>query len=220
MTKPEEISVSTAVMSLTDVANMDFREVFKKAVDIFSDQAMLSKDVSEITIKDLEISKAKANNFLDAIAGILELSRQVDILSAEKYKFKRVDELEILNSLRRTIALQAKSLEKNAFVAQSQLDIMINDPLSTDPEKLALVQSVLNSSIDVGNKLITSTAKLIHLERHSGGGSWGNHRHGGLSIKTIDGLDLAGRLKGKATASSSGPRELTPEDIQNLDDED
>jgi len=88
MTKPEEISVSTAVMSLTDVANMDFREVFKKAVDIFSDQAMLSKDVSEITIKDLEISKAKANNFLDAIAGILELSRQVDILSAEKYKFK------------------------------------------------------------------------------------------------------------------------------------
>jgi hypothetical protein len=219
MTK--DLDISTVVNSITDVANIDFSKVFEKAIEIFSDQAMLDKSVSDITIKDLEISKAKANNFLDAIAGVIEISHQVDVLSAERDKFRRKDELAILNSMRRTVATQTEALEKNAMIASAQLSKMMETPETIDAERLALLQSVLNSSIDVGSKLISSASKLIHLERHSGGKPWGSNRYGVGSIKTISELDKADSAKGKSgvmKGAGGGPRELSRKDIEALDE--
>lgn len=224
----KELALSSVVTSLGDVAQMDFSKVFDKAIEVFSSQAMLDKPASEVTIKDLEISKAKANNFLDAIAGIIEISHQVEVLSAEKEKFRRQDELDILNSLRRTIAIQSKALEKNAHIAAQQLEHISSQmedaesALAVDSERLALIQSVLNSSIDIGSKLISSAAKLIHLERHSGGRVWGNNRYAAGNIRLIDGLDKADKTKGKPGAMrglDGGPRELSMEDIEGLEDD-
>ena len=201
--------------TLNDVANIDFDKVFKKALELLSDQAMLGQDTKNISIKDLEISRSKVNNFLSAIGGILEISHQVELLSAEKDKFRRKDELTILNSLRRCCEMSAKTLEGNMKLTQGKLNALEADINEVSPESIAILQSVLHSNIDAGQKLIGAISRLIQLERLSGARSWGGHRDTNPSITLIEGLDKGDR--GKNKSSRGAPREIKMDELEDLD---
>jgi len=221
MKNGKELTTKSTGMSLENVASMDFEKVFHKAVEIFSDQMMLEKDPNEITVKDLEVSKAKANNFLDAIAGVLEISHQVEVLSAEKDKFKRSDELRVLNSLRRSTEKCALGLESTISMAQERLEMLMQDISQADPEKIAMLQAVLNSCVETGQKLIGSMSRLVQLERMSGGRVWGANRYANLGMRTVEGLDKASTTKGLPgyTTGRAGPREISVSDIAGLEED-
>ncbi len=203
--------------SFADVSNIDFAAVYSKALEIFSDQAMLGKDPTKISVKDLEISKAKANNFLDAIAGIVELSHQVEVISASKDNFKRSDELSVLNSLRRTCEISAKGIErllKKAIVHMEYLEGLDEDQVSV--QDLASMQNILNENITTSQKLIASLSRLIQLERMSGNRPFGAVRTGTLSVGHLKEFD-----KEKDNAGVAAPRQLSKEELaEMLDDED
>jgi len=208
--------VATIPTSLTDVATIDFEKVFITAVEILSDQAMLNKDPSQVDLKELETSRARADNLLSAIGGVIKISHQVDIISAERDKFKRSDELNILNSLRRSCEDSALALEDNAKLARERLTEMMEDPKDVKPEEISSVQDVLHSNIDAGQKLIGSISRLIQLERMSGNRPWGNDSSSSMSISLIEGLGE----KGKGGKGKKGPiRELSPEEVYAASDD-
>lgn len=203
--------------SFADVANIDFTKVYEKALEIFSDQAMLDKDPANISVRDLEISKAKANNFLDAIAGIIELSHQVDVIAAAKDNFKRSDELAVLNSLRRTCTLGAKGVEKLLRKSIQHMEYLESlEDAEVTVQDIAGLQTIINENVNTSQKLIASMSRLIQLERLSGNRPFGSGRSGTLSV---------GHLKefGKEdpTAGAVGPRQLSKQEVAAmLEDED
>lgn len=207
----KELSILNS--SMESVATMDFEKVFTKAVEIFADQAMLDKKPEEVDIKELEISKAKANNFLAAISGVIEISHQVEVLSAENDKFKRKDELAILHSLRRSCEMSAKTLEGNMQITQEKLTAMQEDIENVEPDQIFTLQTVMHSNIDAGQKLIGSISRLIQLERLSGSRPWGASKQGSLSLSLIKGLDGAD----EGGDPTKAPRELTPEELGDID---
>lgn len=202
--------------SKRDLANMDFEKVYETALRLFSDQALLDKkDISKVTIKDLEAARAKSDSFLESLGHLFEINHQVELLQADKYKFKRKDELDLLHSLRKSCTMMAKSLEKNLEITIAKLgDIerrMVDDPAGVDYEELAGVQAVMNSCVDTSQKLIASTSRLIQTERYSGTRPWGHSRGGTKNIGTIEGLD--NRERSDDRSGQKGPRPLTEGEV-------
>ena len=187
---------------------LDFEKVYERAVTIFSEQTMLNKDPDKVTLKDIELSRSKAANFLDAISGVLEIGHQVEVLSAETNKFKRKDELEILQDLLLTCKKQAKFVSRNIDLAQERLEELYEteDP---DSEQIALLSNIMNCSIDSSQKIISSMARLVQLERMSGSRPYGNSKSN-ISHYSSDSNDEKKELPAK-------PRKLTKEDLQNID---
>lgn len=172
--------------SMADVSDMDFEKVFKKAVQIFSDQAMLDKDPRNISIRDLEISKAKANNFLDAIAGLVELQHQVEVISASKHGFKRADELTVLNVMRKTCEISAQSVEKMLRKAMKHMEYIEGlDESEIKVEDMVNLQNLINENVGISQKLISSFSRLLQLERMSGNRPYGTVRSSSISTGHI-----------------------------------
>lgn len=187
----------------------DYRAIAEKAMEMFKDQSLLTKDKNEVTIKDLETSRLKSNNFLEAMGGMLDFTHKIELLSADDMKFKRKDELSLLNNLRKTCELQAEGVHKTLQVAIKRIEQMQQEE-EPDPEKIALLQSVMQNSVDVSQKLIASTSRLIQLERYSGGRAWGHSsRAMTTNIKLIEHLnDEDGKTKPKR------PREIDPNEVE------
>jgi len=198
--------LSTAITA-KDLSNLDFKQVYEKAVEIFSEQALLNKKPSEVTLKDIELSRAKASNFLEAISGVLEIGHQVEILSAEQNKFKRGYELTILQKLLKSCDMQASFVEKNLTIIQERLDALFKND-DADPEQIALLQSIMNSSIDASQKIIASMARLVQLERMSGSRPWGREKSQQTNIAMINALEP------QSEKPKEAPRKLTAEDLE------
>lgn len=167
---------------------IDFDGVMEKACEIFGGQALLDKKASEITLKDLEIGKAKANNFLDAVQGILEIGHQVEIMSADQNKFKRQDELDILHSLLRSVSKISGTLEKTIDVITKKIDRML-ELEEVDIEEVTLLQGMLQVNIDSTQKVIASAGKVINIERVSGGRIWGSRTSGSSQVSVVEKLE-------------------------------
>lgn len=202
--------------NLSDIATIDFEQVFQTAVGLFSDQAMLKeKDISKVTIKDLEAARAKSDSFLESIGHIFEISNQVELLQADSKKFKREDELNLLHSLRRSCQMMAEALETKLKITVAKLGDMekklAESPDEVDIEQLIGVQAVMQSCVDTSQKLIASSSRLIQAERFSGLRPWGHSKSKGASISTIEGLD--NRDDPGDARSGKGPRPLQEGEI-------
>lgn len=200
-----EIAVSGGLVE------MDFSKMFDKAVEIFNEQMGFDKDPKDIKLADLELSRAKAKNYIEAIANIAEISHQVEVLKAERDKFKRSDELGVLNSLMRTLQGQASITERSAQMIQDKMDEYESDMSQVGPEELALLQTVLQSNIDTTSKIIAGTSRLIQVERLSGGRSWGRSGSGGERIsvgllppKEVPGRGAGGKKSGEEDDEGEG----------------
>jgi len=102
-------------------SSADLLKLFETAAQVFSDQAMVGSGAKDTTVKDLELTKAKANSFLDALNGVIEIQHQVEILSAQQQGFKRNDELRVLNLQRETNERWSNAIAWNLPVSKSLL---------------------------------------------------------------------------------------------------
>lgn len=208
------------VTKFSDIATIDYNLVAKTAVELFADQALLGKNATDITIKDLETSRAKSNNFMEAIAGLVEISHKVELLSAEKDKFKRADELRTLNMQRDMIEMQTKGVHKTLEMAierLEQLEKNLREGFADEDEEnkvtdqIAMMQQVMTMSVDTGQKLVASLSRLIQLERYSGGRSWGySQRAMTTNIKLVEMLD------GEKGKKPNEIRDITPDELREM----
>lgn len=201
---------------------LNFRAVAQKAWELLGEQAMVGKENADITVEGLELGRAKASSFLDAINGLLEVSHQVELLQAEQYKFKRTDELKIMHSLRRLCGHQAKNLEKTVKIASKRLEELmegIDEDLvgSERADAIAQMQSVISSNIDGAAKVTSSFSRLVQLERISGGRPWSGNNRGKATnpgaVKLLSEVEERNKDGSEDIRGERGPRELTEDEI-------
>jgi len=207
--------MSTEIAKVADNF-LDFDEILKKAATLFKDQLFLNKEPSTLTLKDIEVAKAKSQNLLDALVGFVELHHHADIIAASAKRFKRSDELDVLNSLRESCAASSESLKgsiKLASMKHEQLMARLEQNAdSVDASEIGLLQAILEANVDVMQKLVASFSRLVHLERLSGNRPWAAGKTTRTNISYIDGLDSSDD-GGKAHVK---PRELTQKDLAKL----
>jgi hypothetical protein len=202
------------------IQGLDFDMIYQKASEYFKELAGFDND--DVTITSLEVSKRKADNFLSSMSGLLEIAHQVEVLSAERDKFRRKDELEVLNSLRRACGMASNSLEHTMKMAQDRMNVLMNAPEGVDPESIALLQSVLHQSIETAQKLISAFSRLVQLERMSGGRPFGAAKAAAISnMGLIQGLSEADQQNKMSGFAKSGGkvsvRPLSEEEYEDLE---
>lgn len=215
-TLPAKTRPGELIGSLSTLASLSMDDIFNKAVEIFGEQALLTKKPEDITIADLELSRLKSGNFLESLRGLQEVSHQMEVISAEKDRFKRGDELKILNSLLRTCASSATCLEDNVNIAYEKLSDMKENITDADPEKLAMLQSVINSNVDTAAKLTSSLSRLIQLERMSGSRPWGDKKLPMANAAQLSAWQEMERSKQieQGAYNGNGPRRFTVEEVE------
>lgn len=216
--------MSTEVISkeFAEISNIDYRLLTEKAQELICEQALMDKEIKDLTIKDLETSRAKTNNFLEALSGLVEISHRIELLSAEKDKFKRKDELDLLHALRETTTKQAKLLSETTDIAAQHLK-NLEEKLANEenPEEITkicdsieLMQTNLERGVDTNQKLAATANRIIQTERFSGGRGWGfQQRAMTTNIKLVEMLD------GQEGAGKKKIREMSAEDIAKMSSE-
>lgn len=169
-----------APMLPTDIQgiSVDYQKIFKKALTLFTDQA--SSD-EKVDLSQIELTRAKANSFLEGLSNIVSVQHEIDIISAEKARFKRTDELRILNNLRQQCEAHSevgKKMMEIILVRMNDMQEQMAQGLPIEVEDLSLLQNLLEQNIDSTNKVIVSTSRIIQLERFSGSRPWGSRGSG------------------------------------------
>lgn len=208
-------------------ADTDFRTLYETAMSLFSQQATQAlKNNNEVDLKDIELTKAKANSFLDAINNVMAVKHELDVASAEKHKFKRKDELELLNNLRIVSTIQSEVCVKNAeYIRKKVYSVYDNAEArgeEVDVQELGTLNNILESNIDSSNKITAQSARLIQLERFSGSRPWGSRTYAGGSgnnIQLINTLDARKHDKERNVIDAQrldSARQLTYDEIKKL----
>jgi len=200
---------------------VDSSQILERAVSVFAEQAGVGSS-KKVTLTDIEISKAKANNFMDALSNMRNIKHELDIVSSTDASFKRKDELDVLNALRESCKEQANISLRASKMLNSKLEGLIREfearkdqglGEEVDQVEMMSVQTMLDVSVGITSKIIASSAKLIELERKSGGRQWGVRESGSSnSIRYIS------ELEGKQGEDSrdSGDIDHLSEEIQSL----
>jgi hypothetical protein len=164
---------------------VDFSEMYSQSVKIFSEQARLAASPDKLNLMDLQVSRTRTENFLNAISGMLEIADKVELLGAEKFKFKRIEELAVLNSLMDRYSSATIYVKKNMDLCQKELGVLYakmeddgedSGLTEDDINKMSTLQRFMEQSIDMIKKLSDGTGKLIETERKSGGRKMGDDR--------------------------------------------
>lgn len=203
--------------------SFDFQAMLTKASQLLGEQAMMGAAANgRQDLKTLELNKAKATNFLDAINGIIEVKHQVELLAAQEKSFKRSDELDVLNMLMNTCRIQAKGIAKTLVLARKRINVLIKAASKEDisreesvqiTEEIAILQNVLTASVDTTQKQIAAFSRLVQLERLSGNRPWAVSRAKPISYSTVEGL--AGHDGDESNGARQGPpRKMTEEEIE------
>lgn len=171
-------------------ADIDFEGVLDGAVALFGEQAaLMTKPAETITIKEIQLSKAKSENFLASIAGMIEISHTVEVLRAEKDKFKRKDELRLLNRLFKQYDRISTFSEKALDLSMDQLEALDEDfaeeGLTEEGlQRMGMLHGYMENSVNTLNSLARGISGLIKTERSSG--ARGNELlRGGTSMNSL-----------------------------------
>jgi hypothetical protein len=195
---------------------LDFKEMFSNAMDLFKEQALSAKNSK--TISQLELTKAKVNNFNDSIDHITALSHTLEILGADKDRFRRKDELTILNNLRHQCEMQSNIGLANLNMVQNKM-IAMAESGEVDAEEMRILQGTLDANIDSAQKVINSVSKLIQLERYSGNRPWGRKANSAPAIGYIKGLDAENETTAGGDSMRGGKtptRKISVDDMKGL----
>lgn len=210
----------------SSVGELNFTTLYDKALKVFSEQAMMGAEGTDIDVAALKKSKMKSENFLDAVAGILEIAHKVDLLEAQKDKFKRVDELRILNSLRTQFEKSAEFSDQILDSCRGQLEHLMREMETgvldlENIEKLSMMQGIMERAVGNLSTISSGTTRLIKSERETGGRSSGT-TGGGNNINVTSFLDSfggggkggsGGGGKGGSDESNKLPPGVTPRKI-------
>lgn len=191
---------------------VNFSQMFEQAMELFAEQALLTKGAKSAKLADIELTKAKADSFLNAVSNLISISHQMDLVAEEKNRFQRKDELHLLNTLREICTKQAEAAKKTMDLISDKLEKCYEDPKSFRAEDVVMFHNLLEASIDSTQKIIASSSRLIQLERNSGSRPWGRAGGSSMPIGYISGLDDNNQL---GDAPVQKPRRLSADDIIN-----
>jgi hypothetical protein len=180
---------------------LNFEGMFQHAMEAFSEQMLTPK--KNISLLDIEITKAKGARFSEVLGNIMALSHDLEIMSAEKDRFARKDELALMNNLRKQCEIQADLGLKNMQIAQKKLE----DCEDMEIEDIVRLQAVLDANIESTQKVIASASRLIQLERYSGNRPWGARQSKPANISYIQKLEES---KDPTTGGSTTKGKNTP----------
>lgn len=207
---------------------IDYKGVLNEAVRVFSDQALITKNSDNVTLKDLQLAKGKAENYLSAVAGLIEISHKVELLTAEKDKFKRVDELRLLNNLRNQFEKAASFSDKLMDMCMSQLESLESELMTNTKDvtgiilKISAVQEFMSNAIVALTNINNGTSKLIKIERESGGRSSSDVKTSNTSINTFldrDEKDNVPKVKPRKISEKELRESLKGNRILNIDED-
>lgn len=190
---------------------MDFAEALTTAAQLFKNQATISQD-GDATLKDIELTRAKANSFLDALNNALEVTHLAEIITARPDEFKRLEELKAMNPMLASFQLAASVSQKSMEYLEYRLNLAYEDFSNLDPAEIALLQKAYSTAVDNMNKVVAGMAKLITMQRKTGGLRLGERVS--ASAPSI------GHIRGLEEKDDGGddkePRPLTSEEIADL----
>lgn len=216
-----------------DNPSLDFNGLQSKMIELINAQAMV--DVKDISLSEIELTKAKADNYLQALNNMLEIADRFELIQAQAKKFKRTDELDMLNTLRETVHLAGQIGQRNMKQAARVQDAILSnideDGLGggVGVEALSGVEEILEQNVGRVSKLTATAAELIKLERESGGRPMGQNRS---KVPTINymmkleekakeakqereyGVGVGG--SGGGAGKNSAPRAMTEEEMMQL----
>ena len=193
---------------------LNLKKVFDNAIAVFTD-----KDVS---LPDLALQSAKTHSFLDSISGVTAASHEFEVLSGDKDKFKRVDELYLLNALREQCGEQVETNGELGKVIQTKLQEMRENSTEFTPEEIANFMLVVDTHRKGTTEMITNVDKLIRLERSSGGREWGPRKSINPNIGYLSGVDAMSRglemgANGRIGPGGAGGRPIKPRKLSEKD---
>ena len=199
--KKKELSVMGEVIS--DFSKtVNFKGLYNSALEVFGKQAELafeddggfssggggSRRSNIEKLEKLELVKAKSDSLLDAVSNIQKIRHELEIMAESEGSFRRGVELDLLGELLESCRMQARISKKMGDRISARIDELLDvvsggggvgvgeeGELSIESAKaeLDMLNMALDINIDKTNKIISSSAKLIELERKSGSRPWG-----------------------------------------------
>jgi hypothetical protein len=202
------------------VAGINFEEILTEAVTLFAQQALITRDSETVTLKDLQLAKGKADNFLSSISNMLEISHSVDLLSAEKYKFRRADELKLLNNLREQFNEAAEFSRESMKFCKDGLTRIQNKMqqegyaiTADDMAEFNMYQGHMANSIATLNTIAKGAGQLIKHERETGGRSSGTVKMNSTNVNAFLENLVTPEEGGDGGKHKKKPRKLTEEEV-------
>lgn len=213
---------------------IDFRSSYDQLVELIRDQAMIGKNPDTASMQSLALTRAKAQNFLDAVFNIVQASHLHEIVENDKYKFRRADEMAVMQPMLRSLQVAAISGEKSLRFLTAKLDVALaamEDPYEVteedkrqdnktmqkhllQTEMIAAIQAAHTAALENINRIVSGLTRVIQLERFSGARPWGNKASitfsGGEEGGKGNGGDGGGVGGGKEVRKN---RQLSPEEI-------
>lgn len=201
------------------VSAIDYSKAWEKSMSIIKDLVDIDEDAS---LTDIEVTKERAQAFITALDNITIVKHYEEILPNLNLSFSRKTELEglqgLLDSYNISIAIAKKNMnflmKRMEDVLDYDIDLQEVYEDSSDPEddeedkKLkkikmqleitSMYQQLYSQSLQNINKAATGLAKVIEIERKSGGRPWGNIGNFS-SNKTLQIEDKSDEKKPKAT---------------------
>ena len=152
-------------------------DIYQKGKQLIEEQAMIGEDHQNLDLLELETRRAKTENFKASLRGIMEVSHELELLSAKSEQFKRKDELALLNSLRLSCTKHAKALENVGNLIMDRIETMMVDPTTIDMKELDALQEAAIRNLKQLESVVAQSEQIIRIERMSGGRPYG-HRPG------------------------------------------
>lgn len=189
--------------------SIDFKKLLDTAVELFKEQALISQD-DGATLKDIELRRAKASSFLDALNNSLEVSHMAEIISARDKEFKRHQELAVMNPMLNSYELAANLCQKSMGYLVNRLNNAYENFDNLDMKEVNQLQAAYDNAISNMNTLVAGFSKLVTMQRQTGGLRLGARDTGSASsIAYVKGLEESGAVKEK-------PRVLSAEEVKAL----
>lgn len=204
--------------SLVESGNVNFNTLYDTAIDLISDQALVASESGELSMADLRLSKAKTENFMDAIGSMLEISHKVEMLSADPKKFKRGRELDLLNGLFSQYEEGYAFLKSSMTICTDQLERIQqkaeDDELTQeDIDQMVSLRSLMSDSMKMLKSLAAGSVDLIKAERETGGRSVGGGGGPAITMQSFMESFEGGKGGGKGKKGADKPRKLSDEEI-------
>jgi len=155
---------------------VDYEAIYGQALQLFGEQAKTGVNGD---IDDINLTKARTENFMSSLAGMLEISNKIELLLGNGDKFKRIDELRLLNKLRTQYEKSADFSEYMIDMCTSKLDEIKEGVEENGIDEETLLEAgqlsgLMSNAISNLKTLSEGTSKLIKAERETGGRSYGN----------------------------------------------
>lgn len=157
---PEVMPAQNAVATVDTSERIDFNRHLETVSQLVIDQAQLSQDTTINDIAALEMGEVRVGSYMNAITNMLGVTHLADIISADDVKFKRRDEMEVLNPLLQSYKAAARSSNRVVSYLARQLDRNVDAIEELEQEGIH-VTDLTDYALTTNNKELEKSLKRV-----------------------------------------------------------